>query len=187
MKRIIVCVILALLMLASLCVISFAEDGNAEATVFESVLDRIFEWWEVNKAEILAACSGIGAALASFVLWLKSKPQFNILQKSAKITDERENALIKGYNEVVEVIGQYNENVKALTVQVQKLQTLVVDTEDIERHIATMLSTAYTNSVLPQGVKDIISLECAETMKIANKDLGVEVISYDTTDEGESA
>jgi hypothetical protein len=186
MKKVITFIMIFTMLCAVCTVVVSAEDGGA-ATTLESALDRLLEWWEVNKAEILAACSGLGAAFASFVLWLKSKPQFNILQKSAKITDERENALIKGYNEVVEVIGQYNENVKALTAQVQKLQTLVVDTEDIERHIATMLSTAYTNSVLPQGVKDIISLECAETMKIANKDLGVEVISYDTTDEGESA
>lgn len=187
MKKVITFIMIFTLLCALCTVVASAEDGVAEPTVFESVLDRIFEWWEVNKAEILAACSGLGAALASAVVWLKSKKPFLSLMSSAKTTDERETALIKGYNEVVKVIKEYNDNVKELTAQVQKLQTLVVDTEDIERHIATMLSTAYTNSVLPQGVKDIISIECAETMKIANKDLGVEVISYDTTDEGESA
>ena len=186
MKKVITFIMIFTLLCALCTVAVSAEDGVSGPTVFESVLDRIFEWWEVNKAEILAACSGLGAALASAVVWFKSKKPFLSLISSAKTTDERESALIKGYNEVVEVIKEYNDNVKELTAQVQKLQTLVVDTEDIERRIATMLSTAYTNSVLPQGVKDIISLECAETMKIANKDLGVEVISYDTTDEGES-
>lgn len=186
MKKVIT-FIMIFTMLCALCTVAVSAEDGGTATTLESALDRLLEWWEVNKAEILAACSGLGAALASAVVWFKSKKPFLSLISSAKTTDERESALIKGYNEVVEVIKEYNDNVKELTAQVQKLQTLVVDTEDIERHIAKMLSTAYTNSVLPQGVKDIISLECAETMKIANKDLGVEVISYDTTDEGESA
>ena len=175
MKNIIVCVVLAFLMIGSLCVISYAEeaapvaDEVTEASVISSALDRIFEFWELNKAEILAACSGIGAALSSFVIWIKSKPQFNTLQKSAKITDERETALIRGYNKVVEVNENQNEKIEQLTRAVESLQALVIDTEDIEKHIANMLSTAYTNSVLPQGVKDIISLEHAETLKIASK------------------
>ena len=152
------------------------------------MLQRIFEWWEINKAEILAATSGFGAVISATFIWFKSKKPFLSLISSAKTTDERENALIKGYNEVVEVVKEYNSNIEKLTGEIVKLQTVVLDTEDIEAHIAKVLSTVYTNSIaLPQGVKDIINVECAQAMSIANRDLGVEVTRHDEQDEGESA
>ena len=189
MKRIIVCVVLALLMLGSLCVIAFAEgDAPESAEVASGVLDRLFEWWETNKAEILAALSGMGAAACALISWMKSKKPFLSLISSAKTSDERERALIEGYNEMVEVVKEYNGNIKVLAEKVAELQTLVADTENIEAIIANILTTVYTNNdALPQGIKSLVSLDCAKAMTLANKDLGVEVISHDEQDEGDAS
>ena len=185
MKRIIVCIILAFIMLGSIAVISFAEEQITAETFANGVLDRVFEWWEVNRAEILAACSGLGAALSGIIVWYKSKKPFISLMSSAKTTDEREVALIKGYNDMVEVVDKQSKIIESLSNKVDELQAQITNTENIEAHIAKVLSTVYTNSIaLPQGVKDMINVECAQCMTIANKDLGVEVKSYDETDEG---
>ena len=191
MKKVITFIIMFIFIFSALSVVAFAESGATEnvKSALDGILDRLFEWWEANKAEILAALSGVGAVVCAVASWFKSKRPFLSLISSAKVTHEREIELIKGYNEVVEVIKGYNEKVEALTGEVAKLQKLVSNTEDIESHIAKILSTVYTNNAaLPQGVKELIRLECVDAMKIAKADLGEKVvIPSDHEDEGKSA
>lgn len=188
MKKVITFIIILTLAFAIFAVPASAAGSATEAAtdIINAVLNRVFEWWEANKAEILAACSGLGAAISGAIVWYKSKKPFISLITSAKTTDERENALIKGYNEMVDAVKAHTEEVKAFRTELAEVKGYVINTEDIEAHIAKVLSTVYTNSIaLPQGVKNMINVECAQAMTVANRDLGVEVISYDTTDEGD--
>jgi hypothetical protein len=76
MKKVITFIMIFALLCLTFGVVAYAEDGSTAAsvkTVLDGILDRVFEWWNANKAEILAACSGLGAAFASVVLWLKNK------------------------------------------------------------------------------------------------------------------
>ena len=190
MKKVITFIIMFIFIFSALSVVAFAEgEARNSKDMVKVILDRVLEWWEANKAEILAALSGLGAVVCSIASWVKSKRPFLSLISSAKVTHERELELIKGYNEVVEVIKGYNEKVEALTGEVAKLGKLVADTEDIESHITKILSTVYThNDALPQGVKELIRLECVDAMKIAKADLGEKVvIPSDEKDEGKSA
>lgn len=179
MKKVIT-LLMIIAMLAMTSVVCFA----AEDAPSETLLDRVIEWWEANKAEILASVSGVGAIVYGAFMWIKSKKPLMSLLGTAKTTDERENALIKGYNEMVGVVDAQCKIIEALGQKVAEMQAQITNTENIEAHIAKVLSTVYTNSLLPQGVKDMVNVECAQCMTIANKDLGVEVISYDEVGEG---
>ena len=183
MKKILFFIMFIMLM-ASFTVVASAEGDVPDGNIADNVLDRVIEWWEDNKAEILASVSGVGAIVYGAVMWLKSKKPLLALLGTAKTTDERENALIKGYNEMVGVVDAQCKIIEALGQKVAELQVQITNTENIEAHIAKVLSTVYTNSLLPQGVKNMVNVECAQCMTIANKDLGVEVVCYDETDEG---
>ena len=188
MRKVITSIIILTLVFTVFAVPASAAGSATEAAtdLISTLLSRIFEWWEANKAEILAACSGIGAFLSAAIVWYKSKKPFLSLITSAKTTDERETALIKGYNEMVDAVKAHTEEVKALREELLEVKRCVINTEDIEAHIAKVLSTVYTNSIaLPQGVKNMVNVECSQAMTIANRDLGVEVISYDETNEGD--
>ena len=69
MKKVITFIIMFIFIFSALSVVAFAESGATEnvKSALDGILDRLFEWWEANKAEILAALSGVGAVVCAVV------------------------------------------------------------------------------------------------------------------------
>ena len=161
------------------------------STSFDTVLTRLLEWWDVNKAEIIAAAGFIGAAILTF-LWNKIKKFLtDIVSKiislisSTNASTDNIKSLIKGYNgqtdEISALRGELSETKRKLESANNKLE----EVEELIGHIAHILTTVYTNSkALPQGVRDMVNIECAHCMKLV--DLGAsdsEVVSDEVKEE----
>lgn len=150
------------------------EDGEG-GVAYGSVLDRLLEWWAAYKVEIqtvagfiiTAIFTAFGKHLANKVTDLGKKFAKKIDERS-DASDSKTNELVDAYNNNVEETHLLCQEVVKLGAKVEEIFKTTLDTEKMEEHIARMLMTAYTNSKLPNGVKDIISSEGAQIIKITS-------------------
>ena len=172
----------ALILMMLFCVVASAE--SPDANTVDTVLTRLFEWWDINKTEILAATSWIGTVVLCIVTKRAQKKPLANIATLAGSSNRKSDDLIKSYNDLVEAYNRQSEEFAYLKNKIAELERNVLNTENIEGHIANILQTVYCNSsALPQGAKNIVSLECAECRTIVAKDRG-EVIENDGQDEG---
>ena len=192
MKKILI-LIFAMVIACGLSFTTYAEErgadsavvepgaGNAEvgmtvegaSDTVETVFTRLLEALDVNKDNILAAAGFIGTLLVTIFankiknLFADIASKILAVISSQNASSDNVKALIKGYN------GQTDE-ITALKVEVAELRQMLAvavektkESEKLVGHIAHILTTVYTNhKTLPQGVKDMINIECAQCMRI---------------------
>lgn len=185
MKRLCSILALAVIIATTLTLTAFAETDGAGG-VADTVLTRIFEWWEINKTEILAATSGIGAAIGYLAIYFKNKKPFENLTALARTSDKNTSNLVEAYNNLAEEYNRQSAEFTNLKEELARIEGYVLNVENIEHHLAKVLSMVYTGSALPNGVKDMVNVECAQAITIAKGDLGVEVEIYDEKGEGDN-
>ena len=174
MKKLLTLFILVTAMMIAFTVCAYAEGASPEdATSLSSVYDRAVEWWKANEDEITAFATMVATAIFG-IFYSKIKLGINdLIGKNGFLVNANTSSnktmgeLVVGYNSQV-------DEIKLLRVENAELRRIIEqNAADIAAlkgeivHIARILTTAYTNSVLPQGVKDIISIECAECMRQA--------------------
>ena len=156
-------------------------DNEGELELF----DRLVEIWDTYSAEILSG-GGIFTVVGGLVIfWRKIKP---LLQKALTVLS----ALVTGVDDETKkptqqsrVLNGIVDGVEKLDKRIEALDAAIQERDDVKRHfeavekelcaLARALTLVYSNSKLPQGVKDQVSLECAECISTAREDIkGVE-------------
>lgn len=151
-----------------------AEDAEG-GVAYTSIFDRMLEWWAAYKVEIqtvagfivTAIFTGIGKHLANKITSL-GKDTAKKIDERSNASDVKTNELVDAYNKNADETELLRQEVVRLGAKVEEIFKTTLDTEKMEEHIARMLMTAYTNSKLPNGAKDIISSEGAQIIKITS-------------------
>lgn len=175
MKKVITFVVILCVLLFAFSVCTYAQEANIEAGItMSTVYDRAIEWWKENEDEISTVVSFVATAL--FAMFIK-KIKAGILDLTVKIksliststnSTNKQDELILGFNGQIDVIEKLvSENSALKAINEQNAKEIVATKQEIA-HIAHILTTVYTNSkALPQGVRDMINIECAQCMRIA--------------------
>lgn len=186
MKKILTLFILTTVLMLAFSVCAYAEEvvteveGAEETVSMSTVYEKAVEWWKVNENEI-ASIASLGATALFGLLYGKIKTGIkdligkngmlvNATATSTKATGD----LIVGYNsQVDEIKALRSENAALQAINQENAKEIVVIKHEIA-HIAHILTTVYTNSkALPQGVRDMVNLECAECMRLAGTGDGI--------------
>ena len=175
MKKVLTLFILIAVMMLAFSVCAFAETPEvAEDVSVSTIYEKAIEWWKVNENEITSFATMIATALFG-IFYNKIKTGINDLiskigslinanTSSTKTTRE----LLVGYNsQIDEIKALRDENTQLMKINEQNAADIAALKGEIG-HIAHILTTVYTNSkALPQGVKDMINIECAECLRQA--------------------
>lgn len=145
-----------------------SEDGVGSVSV-DTILTRVLEWWELNKAEIMSVVglviSGLFAAfgkhLANKITNLK-KDTSEQITNSSKLSTDKTNELIDAYNKNAEAVELLSVKMDELAKKVAEVDKNTLDTEKIEINIARMLNAAFSRLKLPNGTKDVVNAEFAQ-------------------------
>ena len=173
MKKILTLFILIAVMMFAFTVCAYAEDSGSEVDV-ATVYEKAIEWWKANENEIVSLATMIATAVFG-VFYSKIKLGINdLIGKNGSLitantsSTETLGKLIVGYNSQVDEIKTLrSENAELMKINAQNATDIAALKGEIG-HIAHILTTVYTNSkALPQGVKDMINIECAECMRQA--------------------
>ena len=175
MKKILTLFILVTAMMIAFTVCAYAEGASPEdAASLSSVYDRAIEWWKANEDEITAFATMVATAIFG-IFYSKIKLGINdLIGKNGSLitanasSNKTMGELIVGYNSQVDEIKLLRvENSELKKINEQNAADIAALKGEIG-HIAHILTTVYTNSkALPQGVKDMINIECAECMRQA--------------------
>ncbi len=145
-----------------------SEDGAGGVSV-DTVLTRVFEWWETNKAEIMSVVGlAISAIFAAFGKHIANKitnfknDTNEKIDNTSKASNDKINELVEAYNRNADETKALRQEIALLCVKVDEVDKKTLETEEIEESIARILTTAYTNSRLPNGTKEMINTECAQ-------------------------
>ena len=186
MKRILTLFILISAVIMAFTVCAYAEEVGSDTSI-STVYEKAIEWWRANEDEITSIAS-LAATAVFGLIYGKIKSGINdLISKNGFLVNANTSSnktmgeLIVGYNSQVDEIKVLRaENAELKSINEQNAKEIVAIKKEIGI-IAHIISTAYCNSkALPQGTKDIISLECAECMKIAG---GAEPVTGDKIDE----
>lgn len=175
MKKILTLFILVTVIMIAFTVCAYAEGSAPEdATSLASVYDRAIEWWKANEDEITSLATMVATAIFG-IFYSKIKLGINdLIGKNGSLitanasSNKTMGELIVGYNSQVDEIKLLRvENSELKKINEQNAADIAALKGEIG-HIAHILTTVYTNSkALPQGVKDMINIECAECMRQA--------------------
>lgn len=175
MKKILTFFILITITMLMFTVCVHAETIDIETDVSVStVYEKALEWWRANENEITSFLTMTATALFG-IFYSKIKLGINdLIVKNGSLINANANSnkvqgeLIVGYNSQVDEIKTLRaENAELTKINEQNAADIEVIKSEIA-HIAHILTTVYTNSkALPQGVKDIVTLECAECIRKA--------------------
>lgn len=177
MKKVITLFILISVMLLAFTVCASAEEAGFDAaasvaTVYESFL----EWVSENENQISATVNLLTAGVL-MVLFGKTKVgitdiigKTGILAKAATGSDQTLGKLITCNNSQVDEIKALREEVAELRALNNKQTEVLAIVAEAVCRVSHIPATVYTNSkALPQGVRDMVNLETAETMQLMNK------------------
>ncbi len=145
------------------------EVDDAGGVNVDTVLTRVFEWWDLYKEEIQSVAgliiSGLfallGKHLTNKITNLKKDTNDQIANTS-KASNDKINELVDAYNKNAELIKELIEKTDILIDKVDEVDNKTLETEEIEVSIARMLDMAYSHSRLPNGTKDVINTEYAQ-------------------------
>ena len=175
MKKILTLFILVTAMMIAFTVCAYAETPGTEGDVsVATVYDKALEWWKANEDEIAAFATMVATAIFG-IFYSKIKLGINdLIGKNGSLitanasSNKTMGELIVGYNSQVDEIKLLRvENSELKKINEQNASDIAALKGEIG-HIAHILTTVYTNSkALPQGVKDMINIECAECMRQA--------------------
>lgn len=175
MKKILTLFILVTAMMIAFTLCAYAEGASPEdATSLSSVYDRAVEWWKANEDEITAFATMVATAIFG-IFYSKIKLGINdLIGKNGFLVNANTSSnktmgeLVVGYNSQVDEIKLLRaENAELMRINMQNAADITALKGEIG-HIAQILTTVYTNSkALPQGVKDMINIECAKCMRQA--------------------
>ena len=153
------------------------EDNEGEVRMF----DRLSEIWDTYSEEIISG-GGIFTVVSGLVIfWRKIKP---LLHKALAVLS----ALVTGVDDETKkptqqsrVLNGIVDGVEKLDKRIEALDAALQERDDVKRHfeavekelcaLARAVTLVYSNSKLPQGVKDQVNLECAECIRTAREDI----------------
>lgn len=173
----IIIMIFAILILVSALSLYVCAEGDIDGSdpTLSTVYERAIEWWDTYQEEITSIISlGVTAIIGYFVSKIKSWIK-DLIRKNGVL----ENATASSSNKVGELIVGYNgqtDEIRALRVENSELRKIneqnareITAVKHEIAHIAQILTTVYTNSkALPQGVRDMVNIECAKCMRLAS-------------------
>ena len=169
------------------------DEVGAGGVDIDTVFTRVLEWWKTNSEEIMAVggfiITGIFTAFGKFLSNKISKIGDRTekkIEESYGSSAAKTNELVEAYNDVVDVLVALKERLSELCEKIGSLEQKTLETEEIEESIARILTTAYTNSRLPNGTKDMINTECAQIISKVHGNSTAEpvpVVTEDTEDE----
>ncbi len=165
-----------------------SEDGAGSVSV-DTVLAGVFEYCYLNKAEIMSA-AGLCISALFAALWkslVKKISNFkqdtnDKIGETSKASNKKINELVDAYNRNAEETKLLRESIELLCAKVDEVDKKTLETEEIEESIAKILNTAYTASILPNGIKDMISTECAHIINKVHGYTSQEAVSDEEQD-----
>lgn len=177
MKKVITLFILISVMLFAFTICASAEEAGFDAaasvaTVYESFL----EWVSEYENQISTALNFVATAVI-VAIFGKTKVgitdiigKTGILAKAATGSDQTLGKLITCNNSQVDEIKALREEVADLRALNNKQTEVLSIVAEAVCRVSHIPATVYTNSkALPQGVRDMVNLETAETMQLMNK------------------
>lgn len=177
-KKIIILLVVAIILMLTFSVLAYAEDGEVETTInVSTVYERAVEWWNTYEDEITSLVSLGATALFGFLISKIKTGLKELISKNGLLANVTSNSS----NKVDNLVVAYNHQVDEMAILRQENADLKVAIDEVIRelaavragfsHTARILTTVYTNNkALPQGVRDMVNLECAQCMKLAGAD-----------------
>lgn len=146
-----------------------SEDVLADADASETVLTRIYEYYDDYKTEIKGLFDLIvyglfvilGKGFANKIKSFKKETNDQIAA-SSQASNDKTNELIDAYNKTAEAMVVLTTKVDELIHKVEEVDKNTLDTEEIEINIARMLNAAFSRLKLPNGTKDVVNAEFAQ-------------------------
>ena len=187
MKKIFVFVMILALM-AAMAVPAAASEAvteTAPVTEDDSLVTRLYEVWDSYSAEILSG-GGICAMITGLIVfWKKIKPilvgvvsalstLINGVDDKTKIPTQQSkvlNGIVEGIEGLDKRVDEFSRSVESVKAEREATAEHIKAVERELCALAKAFELAYSNSKLPQGVKDLVSMECAECVKLAETDI----------------
>ncbi len=161
-----------------------AEESGA------SIFTRLIEIWNTYSAELLSGGGIITVVGGLFVAWKKIKPfLLEIVTKLKELlygesssgapTKQSKvlNGIVDGIEDLDKKIEEFQRIVDMINTEKNATKEHFEAVEKALCSLAKALELAYSNSKLPQGVKDLVSLECAACIRTAEEDINGTVAS----------
>lgn len=177
MKKVITLSILVTVLMLSFTVVASAEEtGFDVATSVSTVYENFLEWVSTYENQISAVINVVTTAIL-MLLFGKTKVgitdligKTGILAKAAAGSDQTMGKLITCNNDQVDEIKALKAEISELKEQNKKQTEVLAIVGEAVCRVAHIPATVYTNSkALPQGVRDMVNLESAETIQLMKK------------------
>lgn len=162
------------------------EDGTEEEISDEvyTLLDRVKEYYNKYSVEVLTAGGDVAliAAYIAYFIWqkLKNKDVKDDLKKVISNTGEvavsqggvvgAANGLIDGYNATAKKIDDIMQIYKGLKDKEVERDLLLSRVIVQNQTMLEIIQTAYANSQLPQGTKDLVIYKYAKCLALTDDD-----------------
>ena len=160
-----------------------SEEGAGGVSV-DAILARVFEWWELNKAEIMSVVGlGVSAMFAAFGKHIANKisnldkDTTKKIGESSEASNKKINELVDAYNKNAEETKALRESIESLAGKVDEVDKKTLETEEIEVGIARMLNAAFSRLKLPNGTKDVVGAELAQIIDKGHVNAPQEAVS----------
>ena len=177
MKKVITLFILVTVLMLSFTVVASAEEtGFDVAASASTVYENFLEWVSTYENQISTVINVVTTAIL-MLLFGKTKvgitdliSKTGLLAKSSAGSDQTLGKLITCNNDQVDEIKSLRRENEILREAVNKNTEVLAIVAEAVCRVAHIPATVYTNSkALPQGVRDMVNLESAETIKLMKK------------------
>ena len=199
MKKIILFALCVFILMSVFGMVCFATESPVEAPVENTeteetaeadVFTRIWEFCLEYKGEVLSIVgdTGIIGTVAYILFKLASHKKSS--DKSIEEVKELAGISVKNQSDIVTVVNKLIDSYNTLAEEHEKLKTTYerYESDEAERSkaisimtvelnaILEIISSAYQNSKLPQGVKDMVAVKYAKCIKAIESDENLSAI-----------
>ena len=184
--------ILVFMLLAPVTAFAVEVTVEGEEIDYNTIFTRVWEFVEENKTEVVSAVgSGLVLAVNAIIKSANSKENkklgelVNTLQEDAQIKNKVQTSIVDAVNQMISgynVMKDSNDNLKIGYADMRKAYEINATREDDRNRligavmvqntaILEMFATIYVhNKNIPQGVKDLVILTYANTLKALDDD-----------------
>lgn len=194
MKKIILFALCVFILMSVFGTVCFATEVETEAPVEETtetdVFTRIWEFCTEYKGEVLSIVGDTGIITTIAYVLFKLVSHKKSSDKSIEEVKELAGISVKNQSDIVNVVNKMIDSYNTLAEEHTKLKSAYekYEADEAERSkaisimtvelnaILEIISSAYQNSKLPQGVKDMVAVKYAKCIKAIESDEALSVI-----------
>ncbi len=159
-----------------------------------SIFTRLYEIWDTYSAELLSGGGILTIVVGLLAAWKKIKPfLIEIVAKLKELISGESstgaptkqsrvlNGIVDGIEDLDKRIAEFQHIVDMINTEKTATKEHFAAVERALCSLAKALELAYSNSKLPQGVKDLVSIECAACIRAAEDDINGEAPAEEAT------